>query len=103
MFVVLSRTKADPNLLAKYVAALLKNNKPKKELETLCVDKLFDFLGDGMLGPFYVFVEAQKESLDGRVMLCKQLHMSQCWQEVSFCELLCFQSLCIICVMTVIP
>lgn len=39
-------TKADPNLLAKYVAALLKNNKPKKELETLCVDKLFDFLGD---------------------------------------------------------
>ncbi|EFJ38181.1 hypothetical protein SELMODRAFT_437689 [Selaginella moellendorffii] len=40
-------TAADPALLANYVAALLKNNKPKPELQTLCVDKLFDFLGDG--------------------------------------------------------
>jgi RNA-binding protein 26 len=41
------RTEADPALLANYVLALLKNNKPKKELQKLCVDKLYDFLGDG--------------------------------------------------------
>lgn len=40
-------TEADPALLANYVLALLKNNKPKKELQKLCVDKLYDFLGDG--------------------------------------------------------
>ncbi|CAM6095719.1 unnamed protein product [Calypogeia fissa] len=40
-------TEADPSLLANYVAALLKNNKPKKELQKLCVDQLYDFLGDG--------------------------------------------------------
>ena len=45
---VTSRTEADPNLLANYVAALLKNNKPKKDLEALCINQLLDFLGDGM-------------------------------------------------------
>ncbi|KAH9325694.1 hypothetical protein KI387_005872, partial [Taxus chinensis] len=40
-------TEADPTLLANYVVALLKNNKPKKELQKLCVDQLYDFLGDG--------------------------------------------------------
>ncbi|XP_057872633.2 zinc finger CCCH domain-containing protein 27 [Cryptomeria japonica] len=39
-------TEADPALLANYIVALLKNNKPKKELQKLCVDKLYDFLGD---------------------------------------------------------
>ncbi|MCO5553347.1 hypothetical protein L7F22_006868 [Adiantum nelumboides] len=39
-------TEADPNLLARYITALLKNNKPKKELETFCTEKLIDFLGD---------------------------------------------------------
>ncbi|KAI5055149.1 hypothetical protein GOP47_0030294 [Adiantum capillus-veneris] len=39
-------TQADPNLLARYVTALLRNNQPKKELEALCIEKLFDFLGD---------------------------------------------------------
>lgn len=47
IFDTVSRTEADPTLLADYVAALLKNNKPKKELETLCVDQLYDFLGEG--------------------------------------------------------
>ncbi|KAG6555900.1 hypothetical protein Mapa_002542 [Marchantia paleacea] len=42
-----SLTEADPSLLANYVAALLRNNKPKKELQKLCIDQLYDFLGDG--------------------------------------------------------
>ena len=46
-----SRTEADPTLLADYVAASLKNNKSRKELQTLCVDQLYDFLGEG---PFMV-------------------------------------------------
>lgn len=40
-------TEADPALLADYVTALLKNNKPKEELKTLCLDQLHDFLGEG--------------------------------------------------------
>ncbi|KAJ7521610.1 hypothetical protein O6H91_19G061200 [Diphasiastrum complanatum] len=43
-------TEADPVLLANYVAALLKNNKPKKELQKLCSEQLYDFLGDGTRG-----------------------------------------------------
>lgn len=46
-FDTVSRTEADPTLLADYVAVLLKNNKSKKELQTLCVDQLYDFLGEG--------------------------------------------------------
>jgi hypothetical protein len=34
-------------LLADYVVALLKNNRPKKELQKLCIDQLYDFLGEG--------------------------------------------------------
>jgi hypothetical protein len=41
------RTEADPTLLADYVAALLKNDKSKKELQKLCIDQLYDFLGEG--------------------------------------------------------
>ncbi|KAH7294351.1 hypothetical protein KP509_28G067800 [Ceratopteris richardii] len=39
-------TEADPNLLARFVTALLKKNKPKQELEALCIEELFEFLGD---------------------------------------------------------
>ncbi|MCO5556810.1 hypothetical protein L7F22_010363 [Adiantum nelumboides] len=39
-------TEADPNILAKYVWALLKNNKPKAELQAFCTEKLVDFLGE---------------------------------------------------------
>jgi hypothetical protein len=46
-FDTVSRTEADPTLLADYVAALLKNHKSRKELQTLCVDQLYDFLGEG--------------------------------------------------------
>ncbi|XP_039143042.1 zinc finger CCCH domain-containing protein 27 isoform X2 [Dioscorea cayenensis subsp. rotundata] len=38
-------TKADPVILAEYVVALLRNDKPKKELQKLCADSLVEFLG----------------------------------------------------------
>eukprot|EP01018_Ginkgo_biloba_P039146 Gb_08836 [translate_table: standard] len=40
-------SEADPTLVAKYIIALLKNNKPKEELQKICIDQLHDFLGDG--------------------------------------------------------
>lgn len=40
-------TKADPEILAKYVVALLKKDKPSKELQNLCTDNLVEFLGNG--------------------------------------------------------
>ncbi|XP_039127803.1 probable beta-1,3-galactosyltransferase 12 isoform X2 [Dioscorea cayenensis subsp. rotundata] len=44
----LTRTKADPVILAEYVVALLRNDKPKKELQKLCADSLVEFLGPSM-------------------------------------------------------
>jgi hypothetical protein len=41
-------------LLADYVVALLKNNRPKKELQKLCIDQLYDFLGEGKA--FYTYM-----------------------------------------------
>ncbi|KAG9449793.1 hypothetical protein H6P81_009758 [Aristolochia fimbriata] len=38
-------TEADPVILSEYVAALLKKDKPPKELEQLCIENLVDFLG----------------------------------------------------------
>ncbi|OVA20780.1 RNA recognition motif domain [Macleaya cordata] len=40
-----SQTTADPVILAKYVAALLKKEKPIKELRNLCAENLVEFLG----------------------------------------------------------
>ncbi|KAF5178622.1 Zinc finger ccch domain-containing protein [Thalictrum thalictroides] len=40
-------TEADPVILAEYVAALLKKDKPIKELQKLCAEKLVEFLGQG--------------------------------------------------------
>ncbi|KAF6157440.1 hypothetical protein GIB67_004378 [Kingdonia uniflora] len=40
-------TEADPVILAEYVAALLKKDKPIKELEKLCTEDLVEFLGQG--------------------------------------------------------
>ncbi|KAF9604416.1 hypothetical protein IFM89_006425 [Coptis chinensis] len=40
-------TEADPVILAEYVAALLKKDKPVKELQNLCSEKLVEFLGQG--------------------------------------------------------
>lgn len=41
-----SLTEADPSLVANYVVALLKNNKPEEELQKICVTQLHEFLGD---------------------------------------------------------
>ncbi|KAI3931229.1 hypothetical protein MKX01_040146, partial [Papaver californicum] len=40
-------TKADPAILAKYVTALLKKEKPMEELQKFCAENLVDFLGNG--------------------------------------------------------
>ncbi|XP_010251129.1 PREDICTED: zinc finger CCCH domain-containing protein 27-like isoform X1 [Nelumbo nucifera] len=40
-------TQADPVILAKYVEALLKKDKPTKELQKLCTENLVEFLGQG--------------------------------------------------------
>ncbi|XP_010248594.1 PREDICTED: zinc finger CCCH domain-containing protein 27 [Nelumbo nucifera] len=42
-----SLTEADPLILAKYVEALLKKDKPVKELQKLCAENLVEFLGQG--------------------------------------------------------
>lgn len=39
-------TEADPVILAEYVAALLKKEKPINELQKLCAEKLVEFLGE---------------------------------------------------------
>eukprot|EP00252_Welwitschia_mirabilis_P002560 TRINITY_DN12511_c0_g1_i1.p1 TRINITY_DN12511_c0_g1~~TRINITY_DN12511_c0_g1_i1.p1 ORF type:complete len:1026 (-),score=255.68 TRINITY_DN12511_c0_g1_i1:546-3623(-) len=39
-------SEADPQLVANYVVALLKNNKPKEELQKICITQLDDFLGE---------------------------------------------------------
>lgn len=41
-----SLTEADPSLVANYVVALLKNNKPEEELQKICITQLHEFLGD---------------------------------------------------------
>ncbi|KAJ4973104.1 hypothetical protein NE237_006278 [Protea cynaroides] len=40
-------TEADPVILAEYVAALLKEDRPIKELQKLCAENLVEFLGQG--------------------------------------------------------
>jgi hypothetical protein len=40
------RCEAEPAVLAKYVLALLRNDKPEPELRALCEEQLEDFLGE---------------------------------------------------------
>lgn len=42
------RCDADPSALANYVVALVKKDKPEKELKALCADQLDVFLQKGM-------------------------------------------------------
>lgn len=44
-----SRCDADPSALANYVVALVKKDKPDKELRALCADQLDVFLQKGKL------------------------------------------------------
>lgn len=43
----LSRCDADPSALANYVVALVKKDKPEKELKAFCADQLDVFLQKG--------------------------------------------------------
>lgn len=46
--IVIFRCDADPSALANYVVALVKKDKPEKELKALCADQLEVFLQKGM-------------------------------------------------------
>lgn len=45
---VIRRCEADPSALANYVVALVKKDKPEKDLKALCADQLDVFLQKGM-------------------------------------------------------
>ena len=47
MDVVFRSSEADPELLANYVGALLKNEKPLDQLKILCLEQLTEFLNEG--------------------------------------------------------
>lgn len=47
---VLRSCDADPSALANYVVALVKKDKPEKELKALCADQLDVFLQQGKAG-----------------------------------------------------
>lgn len=44
---VIRRCEADPSALANYVVALVKKDKPEKDLKALCADQLDVFLQKG--------------------------------------------------------
>lgn len=47
MVLSLNRCDADPSALANYVVALVKKDKPEKELKAFCADQLDVFLQKG--------------------------------------------------------
>lgn len=48
LYIVIFRCDADPSALANYVVALVKKDKPEKELKALCADQLDVFLQKGI-------------------------------------------------------
>lgn len=50
MVLSLHRCDADPSALANYVVALVKKDKPEKELKAFCADQLDVFLQKGTAG-----------------------------------------------------
>lgn len=46
---LICRCDADPTALANYVVALVKKDKPEKELRALCADQLDVFLQKGIM------------------------------------------------------
>ena len=51
---MICRCEADPSALANYVVALVKKDKPEKDLKALCADQLDVFLQKGM----FIFFES---------------------------------------------
>lgn len=59
-------SEADPDVLARYVMALLRNDKPLAQLRSLCAEQLEDFLGDGAIAFVeQLFAHIQSEDLAG--------------------------------------
>lgn len=48
IYILICRCDADPSALANYVVALVKKDKPEKELKALCADQLDVFLQKGI-------------------------------------------------------
>ena len=55
---------ADPDVLARYVLALLRNDKTLSQLRSLCVEQLEDFLADSTEG----FVTRLFDALEGDLL-----------------------------------
>ena len=55
---------ADPDVLARYVLALLRNDKTLPQLRSLCVEQLEDFLADRTGG----FVTRLFDALEGDLL-----------------------------------
>ena len=53
-FMIIRRCEADPSALANYVVALVKKDKPEKDLKALCADQLDVFLQKGI----FIFFES---------------------------------------------
>lgn len=66
-FIIPCRCDADPSALANYVVALVKKDKPEKELKALCADQLDVFLQKGTS-----FTEDDYDALMN--VLAKQVH-----------------------------
>uniref|UniRef100_A0A8D0HDS4 RNA binding motif protein 27 n=1 Tax=Sphenodon punctatus TaxID=8508 RepID=A0A8D0HDS4_SPHPU len=68
-FVFSIRCDADPSALANYVVALVKKDKPEKELKAFCADQLDVFLQKGTFPAYFVatvFQESFEEEREGR-------------------------------------
>lgn len=78
MFVFfLTRCDADPSALANYVVALVKKDKPEKELKAFCADQLDVFLQKGnyyspstkYLSKFKTSCQNLEDSLKGKKLV----------------------------------
>jgi hypothetical protein len=56
VLMVAIRSSAEPDVLAAYIIALLKNDKNTEELKEQCISNLTDFLKDGILLILFICV-----------------------------------------------
>ena len=70
MDVVFRSSEADPELLANYVGALLKNEKPLDQLKILCLEQLTEFLNEGKASSDLASVVGQRSN-ESLTWLCR--------------------------------
>lgn len=74
-FILSCRCDADPAALANYVVALVKKDKPEKELKALCADQLDVFLQKGKnvtLSSYFVVITTMIITIPCQEGLCKR-------------------------------